>query len=235
VELPLDPAQTLEDVQALHRALVTCGHRSKPSIGPETPFRCERGAGYGGSAKATKITLASVMCRWEKSRCGHRALTCPTHHSCGRSASSLSIVARKNFTGLQHCSTKICRRPPSDAAAFLQFTFLTAAGMDISFTPRITPWKRSHRCCDNARTIGSGKPRSTARALSCRICTGGTVALIGWEVSSPVTGNGVGGRNSAFVLACAEKSQERKLPCSVGTDGFDGNSPALERWRTERH
>ena len=47
------------------------------------------------------------------------------------------------------------------------------------------------------------------------------------EVSSPVTGNGTGGRNSAFVLACAPKIAGRKITVlSAGTDGIDGNSPA---------
>jgi len=54
------------------------------------------------------------------------------------------------------------------------------------------------------------------------------VALIAdGELSSPVTGNGLGGRNSAFVLACVEKIAGRKITVlSAGTDGMDGNSPA---------
>jgi glycerate 2-kinase len=57
---------------------------------------------------------------------------------------------------------------------------------------------------------------------------GHRVALIAdGEVSSPVTGNGVGGRNSAFVLACVEKIAGRRIAVlSAGTDGIDGNSPA---------
>jgi hydroxypyruvate reductase len=47
------------------------------------------------------------------------------------------------------------------------------------------------------------------------------------EVSSPVTGAGIGGRNSAFVLACVSKIASRKITVfSAGTDGVDGNSPA---------
>jgi glycerate 2-kinase len=46
-------------------------------------------------------------------------------------------------------------------------------------------------------------------------------------VSSPVTGNGIGGRNSAFVLDCVEKIAGQKIAVlSVGTDGIDGSSPA---------
>jgi len=47
------------------------------------------------------------------------------------------------------------------------------------------------------------------------------------ELSSPVTGNGIGGRNSAFVLACVPKIAGRGITVlSAGTDGIDGNSPA---------
>jgi glycerate 2-kinase len=47
------------------------------------------------------------------------------------------------------------------------------------------------------------------------------------EVSSTVTGDGMGGRNSAFVLACVEKIAGKGIVVlSAGTDGIDGNSPA---------
>lgn len=47
------------------------------------------------------------------------------------------------------------------------------------------------------------------------------------EVSSPVTGGGIGGRNSAFVLACVSKIARKGITVlSAGTDGIDGNSPA---------
>ena len=47
------------------------------------------------------------------------------------------------------------------------------------------------------------------------------------EVSCPVTGTGIGGRNSAFVLNCVEKIASRNMAVlSAGTDGIDGNSPA---------
>jgi len=55
---------------------------------------------------------------------------------------------------------------------------------------------------------------------------GRRVALIAdGELSSPVTGPGIGGRNAAFVLACAERiAGKRVAVLSCGTDGVDGNS-----------
>ena len=47
------------------------------------------------------------------------------------------------------------------------------------------------------------------------------------EVSSPVTGDGVGGRNLAFVLDSVRKIAGQKIAVlSAGTDGIDGSSPA---------
>jgi glycerate 2-kinase len=57
---------------------------------------------------------------------------------------------------------------------------------------------------------------------------GGRVAVIAdGEVSSPVRGDGVGGRNSAFVLECVERIAGKEIAVlSAGTDGRDGSSPA---------
>ena len=59
-------------------------------------------------------------------------------------------------------------------------------------------------------------------------CPDRRVAVVaGGEVSSPVIGNGTGGRNSAFVLTCVSKIAGQKITVlSAGTDGIDGNSPA---------
>jgi glycerate 2-kinase len=47
------------------------------------------------------------------------------------------------------------------------------------------------------------------------------------ELSSPVRGSGIGGRNSAFVLECVPRIAGKNIAVlSVGTDGKDGSSPA---------
>ena len=51
--------------------------------------------------------------------------------------------------------------------------------------------------------------------------------VAGGEVRSPVKGNGLGGRNQAFVLECAIRIQNERIGVlSGGTDGIDGNSSA---------
>jgi glycerate 2-kinase len=54
------------------------------------------------------------------------------------------------------------------------------------------------------------------------------VCLIsGGEVTVKVRGDGVGGRNQQFALACAPRiAGENIIVLSAGTDGIDGNSPA---------
>lgn len=57
---------------------------------------------------------------------------------------------------------------------------------------------------------------------------GHPVALVvGGEVTCPVTGPGMGGRNQAFVLYAAHKIEnQNRVVLSAGTDGRDGNSPS---------
>lgn len=50
--------------------------------------------------------------------------------------------------------------------------------------------------------------------------------VAGGEVTCPVTGPGLGGRNQAFVLYAAQKiAASQRVVLSAGTDGRDGNSP----------
>ncbi|MFQ5744771.1 MAG: glycerate kinase [Acidobacteriota bacterium] len=57
---------------------------------------------------------------------------------------------------------------------------------------------------------------------------GQTVAIVsGGEYSCPVTGDGRGGRNQAFVLDCVARIAGRNIAVlSAGSDGVDGTSPA---------
>ena len=61
-----------------------------------------------------------------------------------------------------------------------------------------------------------------------RVYPGKPVALIvGGEVTCPVTGSGMGGRNQEYVLDAAQKiTRQSRVVLSAGTDGRDGNSPA---------
>ena len=60
-----------------------------------------------------------------------------------------------------------------------------------------------------------------------KVHPGQPVCLVaGGEVTCPVTGPGIGGRNQAFVLFAASLlSGQKRVVLSAGTDGRDGNSP----------
>jgi hydroxypyruvate reductase len=86
--------------------------------------------------------------------------------------------------------------------------------------------------CDNS--TDNWPVRDAAEALLARLAAhrkmnpGRAVAVIAdGEVASPIRGDGIGGRNAAFVLACVKKIAGQGITVlSAGTDGIDGNSPA---------
>jgi hydroxypyruvate reductase len=127
---------------------------------------------------------------------------------------------------------KMPETPKASDAAFLKSYFSLTLGMDDLLHPahHAAESRGFVTCCDNS--TDDWPVEKAAEALLgqleelCGIHRGHRVALIAdGEVSSPVTGDGVGGRNSAFVLACAERIAGKKIAVlSAGTDGVDGNS-----------
>ncbi len=94
----------------------------------------------------------------------------------------------------------------------------------------------------NDQSIAEGCSLLTARLVELRKRAADTnkrVCLVsGGEFSCPVSGDGIGGRNSETALRCAiefekvalqaesHSNPEQFLALSAGTDGVDGNSPA---------
>jgi hydroxypyruvate reductase len=124
--------------------------------------------------------------------------------------------------------------PKPGDPAFANAHFVLLLGMDDLFhAAHHTVEAHGYlSCCDNSTDDwpvekAAGNLLSQLEAWQ-RENPGQRVAIIAdGEVSSPVTGSGTGGRNSAFVLACVEKIAGRKITVlSAGTDGIDGNSPA---------
>jgi hydroxypyruvate reductase len=128
---------------------------------------------------------------------------------------------------------KMPETPKANDAVFRNAHFFLLLGMDDLFHPahHAAEAKGFIACCDN--TTDDWPVEKAAEYLLEQLELlrkthhGQRVALIAdGEVSSPVTGDGIGGRNSAFVLACVEKIAGRKISVlSAGTDGVDGNSP----------
>jgi hydroxypyruvate reductase len=239
VELPLDPGWKLADVQELYRALVTCG----APIAAINAVRKHASAIKGGrlaaaAGRATKITLAvsDVPAGDESALASGPTLPDPaTVEDVQRIFAEYDLekkAPRAVAKWIQ--SGRMPETPKEGDAAFRNADFLLLLGMDDLFHPahHAAEAKGFLTCCDNSTDdwpVEKAADYLLEQLESLRAANRGRrVAVIAdGEVSSPVTGGGIGGRNAAFVLACVEKIAGRGVAVlSAGTDGMDGNSPA---------
>jgi hydroxypyruvate reductase len=239
VELPLDPHLTLRDVQQVHKALVTCG----AGIDEINTIRKHLSAVKGGrlaaaAERATKITLAvsDVPAGKESALASGPTLPDPTTTKDFESILEKYKLREQFPAGLRRwlAEKKPPETPKAGDPAFAKSHFLLLLGMDDLFHPAHHTAEALGfvSCCDNS-TDDWPVDKAAEFLLQQleefqRTNPGQRVALIAdGEVSSPVTGHGIGGRNSAFVLSCVEKIAGRNVAVlSAGTDGIDGNSPA---------
>jgi glycerate 2-kinase len=240
VELSLDPQIPLEDFQSLHRALVGCGG----SIDEINSIRKHLSAVKGGrlaaaAPNATKITLAvtDVPEGRESALASGPTLPDPT-----TAADALEVVQRyalreklpPSISSKFATSNALAETPKPHDPAFHNAHFEIILGMhDLFHHAHINAESAGfYTICDNS-TDDWPIPRATEFLLAdlarlAKECPGQPVAIIAdGEVSSPVLGNGVGGRNSAFVLDCVNKIAGKNIAVlSAGTDGIDGVSPS---------
>ena len=238
VELPLDPAQSLENVQQVHRALVTCGAPIEAINTIRKHISAVKGGRLAAAAnRATKITLAvsDVPVGKESALASGPTLPDPTTVLDAKQVIAKYLLHEKFPPALQDWldKGKMPETPKADEPPFQNSHFLLLLGMDDLFHPahHAAEGKGFIACCDNASDdwpVEKAAEYLLEQLEELRKThVGQRVALLAdGEVSSPVTGNGIGGRNSAFVLACVEKIAGRKIAVlSAGTDGIDGNSP----------
>jgi glycerate 2-kinase len=242
VELPLDPGVTLEDMQALNRVLVTCG----ASIDEMNAVRKHISAVKGGrlavaAGAAMKITLGvtDVPEGQESALASGPTLPDPTTVSdaCGvvRRYGLLSKLPPSIRTRFEHPDS-IPETPKAGDPAFdprrAAFQILLGRHDLFHSAHHASESAEFITVCDN--TTDNWPVEKAVDFLLAQLETlkqanpGKSVAVIAdGEVSSPVTGDGVGGRNLAFVLDCVKKIAGRKIAVlSAGTDGVDGSSPA---------
>jgi glycerate 2-kinase len=242
VELPLDSDVTLEDMQSLNRVLVTCG----ASIDEINSVRKHISAVKGGrlavaAGAAMKITLGitDVPEGQESALASGPTLPDPTTVS--------------DACGVVHRYDLLSKLPPSIRTRFEHPDSIpeTPKATDPAFDPRWAAFQillgrhdlfhAAHHASESAEFIticdNSTDNWSVEKAVDFLLAQlgalkqanpGKSVAVIAdGEVSSPVTGDGVGGRNLAFVLDCVKKIAGQKIAVlSAGTDGIDGSSPA---------
>jgi glycerate 2-kinase len=239
VEQPLDPHLTLADFDDLNAALITCG----APIDEINAVRKHLSATKGGRLAAAapfsrKLTLAisDVPAGQESALASGPTLPDPTTiHDARRIVRQYDLLPR--FSPLlrdafEKHSLRETPKPGHACFTLAQFEVLLGAH-DLTHAAHHACEAEGYICiCDNstdnwpiarASDFLLGQLEAHARAHP-----GHRVAVLcEGELSSPVTGNGVGGRNAAFVLACAPRIAGKGITVlSAGTDGIDGNSPA---------
>jgi glycerate 2-kinase len=238
-ELPIVPGMGLEELQAANHALVTCG----APIEAMNTVRRHLSAVKGGrlavaAARATKVTLAVTDVPVGKE---HALASGPTVPDPSTIADTDRVIDQY---GLREKVPKALVRwldagkmpetPKPGDPAFRNAHFQILLGMhDLFHAAHHASEARGYiTCCDNSTDdwpVGEAADALLKKLEEWKAENPGQrVALVAdGELSSPVTGNGIGGRNSAFVLSCVEKIAGRGITVlSAGTDGVDGNSAA---------
>ena len=239
VEFPLDPGVTLEDFQVLHSALVTCG----APIEEINVVRKHLSATKGGrlaaaAARAMKITFAisDVPDGQETALASGPTVPDPTTvEDVERIVRKYGLLGKLPVSLRAMIERRELRETPKDGdAAFARARFeillgehdllhaahhcCEAEGFLCMVDTETDDWPLENAAEHLLRQLEILKKENPRRRVAI---------FAGGEVSSPVTGDGVGGRNSAFVLACVPKIAGKRIAVlSAGTDGVDGNSPA---------
>jgi hydroxypyruvate reductase len=227
-------------MQALNRLLVTCGASIDEMNTVRKHFSAVKGGRLAVAASAAmKITLGvtDVPDGRESALASGPTLPDPTTVS-----DACSVIQR--YALLTKLPAPIRARferpetmgetPKRDDPAFRHSVFQLLLGRDDLFHPahRAAEAAGFVTVCDN--TTDDWPVERAADFLLAQLAVlkranpGRRAAVIAdGELSSPVTGNGVGGRNSAFTLQCVEKIAGQPIAVlSAGTDGIDGSSPA---------
>jgi glycerate 2-kinase len=239
VEQSLDPGVTLEDFRKLHAALVTCGAPIEEINTVRKHLSATKGGRLAAAApRSIKLTFAisDVPEGYESALASGPTVPDPTTvEDAERVAREYGLLPKLPASIRAIFEHHVLRETPKPGdPAFERAHFELLLG-----THELT--HASHHACESEGFVSlcdnstdNWPLEKAADYLLTQLAAlkngnpGRHVAIIaGGEVSSPVTGDGVGGRNSAFVLTCVPKIAGKKIAVlSVGTDGIDGNSPA---------
>jgi glycerate 2-kinase len=239
VEFPLDTGVTLADFQQLHSALVTCGAPIEEINVVRKHVSATKGGRLAAAAsRAMKITFAisDVPDGHESALASGPTVPDPTTvEDTERIVKKYGLLAKLSGTLRAMIERRGLRETPKEGdAAFARARFEILLGEHNLL-------HAAHHCCESegffcmVDTETDDWPLEKAaehllaqlEILKKENPRRRVAIFAGGEVSSPVTGDGVGGRNSAFVLACVPKIAGKRIAVlSAGTDGVDGNSPA---------
>jgi glycerate 2-kinase len=239
VEQPFDGRATLADFQQLHGALVGCGAPIEEINAVRKHFSAIKGGRLADAAPlSTKLTLAvsDVPPGVETALASGPTVPDPT------TLADVSNIIRRYgllenlppFLRQTFKSGTLRETPKTGAPAFARSHFVKVLDShDLTHAAHHACEAAGFQCICDRSTDNWPLEKAADHLLAMldqqrRSNPGKPVAVIAdGEVSSPVTGKGIGGRNSAFVLTCAPMIAGAKIAVlSAGTDGIDGNSPA---------
>jgi glycerate 2-kinase len=239
VELPLDPAMTLEDFQALHAALVTCGAPIEEINAVRKHLSATKGGRLAAAApRSTKLTfgISDVPIGEESALASGPTLPDPTTiGDAMRVISEYGLLPKLPPSLRAAFETRWLKETPKDGdPSFSRAHFELLLGThELTHAAHHACEAAGYVClCDNSTDnwpIEKAANHLLALLDAQRVANPGrrVAVLATGEVNSPVKGSGIGGRNSAFVLACVGKIAGKKITVlSAGTDGIDGNSAA---------
>jgi len=243
VEQPLDTKVTLADFDALHSALVKCGGSIEEINAIRKHVSATKGGRLAAAApKSTKITLAisDVPVGQESSLASGPTLPDPFTIRDAEAVVKKYALIEKLPAPLKAAfeNHTLSETPKPGDPAFARSSFSLVLGQhELMHAAHHACEAEGYACvCDNSTDNWSLEKAADylLQLLQAQLelqkhehPRRPVAVLADGELSSPVTGDGTGGRNSSFVLACVPKIAGKNVTVlSAGTDGIDGNSPA---------
>ena len=238
-EKPIDPSISLEDLRSFYEALVTCGANIVDMNVLRKHFSAVKGGRLAERAHPARLlTLYVSDVPADQPSTVASGPTMPdesTVEDCYRLVEKLGIGDRLPVSIrriLDERSVQETPKPDSEAFARSSSHCLldNAAALEaVQRRASEAGWILQTDLSVDDEPVADAVDTLLARLDGLKSANPEkTVALLtGGELSSPVTGDGKGGRNQAFVLDCVQKIAGRAIAVvSAGTDGIDGNSPA---------
>jgi glycerate 2-kinase len=239
VEQPLDPSITHADFEKLHYALVTCGAPIEEINVIRKHLSATKGGRLAAAApRSTKITLgvSDVPEGYESALASGPTLPDPTTIADAERIAVRYGLLRKLPASIQGVFERheLRETPKESDPAFERAYFSLLLGARDLLHAAHHPLEAAGHFCIVDNTTDNWPLEKAAQHLLTLLesakanSPGQRCAIVAdGEVSSPVTGDGIGGRNSAFVLTCVPRIAGKNITVlSAGTDGIDGNSPA---------
>ncbi|MBI4444131.1 MAG: DUF4147 domain-containing protein [Acidobacteria bacterium] len=239
LEKPLHPSVSLEDMRRFHEVLVTSG----ASIQEINILRKHVSAVKGGrlAERATPATQVTLYVSDVPEDVPTAVASGPTMPDESTLQDCLEIAARYGMLVRFPASIRVLLesgqlpetpKPGHPCFAKSRYHCLLSNGDAVEKLAALARSENVHVEVDSSCDEWDLQPAAVYLLMRLDQLRSGhsqvPVALVsGGELSCPVTGAGVGGRNQAFVLDCVPKiAGQSVVVLSAGTDGIDGNSPA---------